>query len=204
MVDLDDIADRIGRVSRRGVRKLVAIAGPPASGKSTLGVALAQTMGPRAACVPMDGFHLDNAVLDARGLRARKGAPETFDATGFVALMARIAAQEGEIAYPLFDRSRDLAIAGAAVLAQEVETVIVEGNYLLLTTPPWSDLLDLWDLTIALDVPEAELRRRLLARWRDTGEDSETARTRVEGNDLPNAKTVLSDSAFADIIISSI
>ncbi len=111
----------------------------------------------------MDGFHLDNRVLEARGLLARKGAPETFDGAGFVAAMRRIAAGH-EVVMPVFDRARDLAIAGAVVIPAE-GPVIVEGNYLAFADPPWDALAELWDLSIRIEEPEEELRRRLVARW---------------------------------------
>jgi pantothenate kinase len=109
-----DLLDRVRRIQGGG-RKLVAVAGPPASGKSTFAALLCDTLkreGMLAQTVPMDGFHLDNRLLDARGLRARKGAPETFDIQGFVALVQRLK-QGGDVVYPVFDRDRDLAVAGA-------------------------------------------------------------------------------------------
>jgi pantothenate kinase len=125
--------DRLLGMSAR--RILVAIAGPPGAGKSTVAERIRQQLacaGRSAAVVPMDGFHLDNAVLAERGLHSRKGAPETFDVHGFRHLVSRIAAGEEDVAYPLFDRSRDAAVAGAAVLPSDIEFVLFEGNYLLL------------------------------------------------------------------------
>ena len=94
-------------------RLMVAIAGPPGAGKSTVADALAIALNHRlsdhpAEVVPMDGFHYDNAILDARHLRARKGAPETFDADGFLALIRRLRTEQGDIATPVFDRNVDL------------------------------------------------------------------------------------------------
>ena len=118
-------------------RSLVAIAGAPASGKSTLAAEMTGALRKaerKARLIPMDGFHLDNAVLEARGLLARKGAPETFDADGFIVLMNRVKAGE-EVVYPTFDRVRDLSIAGAAVIDANCDLVVVEGNYLLFDEP---------------------------------------------------------------------
>ena len=111
-------------------RSLVAIAGAPASGKSTLAAEMTGALrqaGRKARLIPMDGFHLDNAVLEARGLLSRKGAPETFDADGFIVLMNRVKTGE-EVVYPTFDRVRDHSIAGAAVIDVNCDLVVVEGN----------------------------------------------------------------------------
>ena len=179
-----------------GDRVLVAIAGPPGSGKSTLAAALADAL-PGAALVPMDGFHLDNRLLDARGLRARKGSPDSFDADGFAALMARLRAP-GEVIYPVFDRDRDLAIAGAGVVTARTRIVLVEGNYLLLDRAPWDGLR--WDLSVSLSVPMAELERRLTARWRGLGRDRAAIAAHL-ANDLANARLVLDASRAADVTL---
>lgn len=179
-------------------RRLVAIAGAPGSGKSTLAESLVAQL-PQAALVPMDGFHLDNRILDARGLRARKGAPETFDAAGFVSLIHRLRAED-EVFVPVFDRSRDLAIAGAGRVGHETPLVVVEGNYLLLDAPIWRDLRALFDLTVRLDVPRAELHRRLTARWQGLGKDAATIAAHLE-NDLANADRVLAGSLDADLVL---
>ena len=188
-----------------GPRTLVAVAGPPGAGKSTVSKALhdaLQAAGRSAAVVPMDGFHLDNRLLAERGLLARKGAPQSFDADGFVALVRR-AAQGGDLIYPLFDRDRDISVAGAAFLPSQTEFVIFEGNYLLLNDAPWKDLRNLWTLSVFVDTPRGELERRLLHRWLQAGLPQEQAQARRDANDLPNADLVLSDSFRPDLIISN-
>ena len=175
---------------------MVALAGPPGAGKSTLGEALVAGRG--AALVPMDGFHLDNRLLDAAGLRHRKGAPRTFDAAGCLALLARLRAGEDVVA-PLFDRERDLAIAGALAVPGDAPLIVVEGNYLLLDRPVWRDIAALFDLTVMIDPGEAVLERRLVKRWLDHGHDLETAKARAADNDLVNARTVLRESLPPDL-----
>jgi pantothenate kinase len=203
-VTFEDLAGRVLASPGDG-RRLVAIAAAPGAGKSTLAGQLAREVdgaagAPCAAVVPMDGFHLDNRLLEARGLLARKGAPETFDAAGFVATMRRLQT-EPEVVVPLFDRDRDLAVAGAAVVGREHRVVIVEGNYLLLDRPPWDALATLWDLTIWLDVPLEELERRLVERWLAHGHDPEAARARALGNDIPNARLTISASRPGDVVL---
>lgn len=201
---LDALArDLLGRAAA-GTRYMVAIAGAPGAGKSTLAEALharceAEAPG-WAALVPMDGFHLDNAVLEARGLRARKGAPQTFDAAGLACALERIRQSREPVAVPTFDRALDLARAGARIVAPEQALVLVEGNYLLIEDAPWAALGALFDATIFLDVPEPELRRRLIARWLRHGLDPAAAERRAETNDLPNARLVMARSRPADLV----
>ena len=112
------LAERVHEMHETQERLLICVAGAPGSGKSTLASELARRLNQErcsAMIVPMDGFHLDNAVLDARGLRARKGAPETFDADGFLHMIRRMK-EAVEVVAPMFDRSRDLSIAGAVVV----------------------------------------------------------------------------------------
>lgn len=185
-------------------RKLIAIAGPPGSGKSTVAAVLNRLLreaGKTSAVVPMDGFHLDNAVLDARGLRPRKGAPDTFDGAGFCNLVKRIATEGADIIYPVFDRSRDIAIAGAAVLSKDVEYVLFEGNYLALDGDPWGQLAQYWTSAIWIDAPIDELERRLMQRWFDEGLSEADARIKVGENDLPNAKYVQANSRTCDLVL---
>lgn len=192
----------LGHVARLGAgRRLVAILGAPGSGKSTLAEQLVAAL-PGAVLVPMDGFHLDNRLLDRDGLRARKGAPETFDAEGFVALIRRLK-QGGDVVYPVFDRDRDLAIAGAGRVGAATGLVVVEGNYLLLDRAPWRDLAGLWDLSVMLDVPAEELRRRLTARWQGLGRSPAEVLAHLE-NDLGNAETVAGQSLPADLRLGNL
>ncbi len=184
-------------------RRLVALAGPPASGKSTTAEHLARAVsaaGRRAEVVPMDGFHLDNLELDKIGLRDRKGAPETFDIKSFTDLL-EVISDGGACPYPTFDRAADATVPGGGHLHAATEIVVVEGNYLLLDAPGWRDLHGLWDLSIALTPPADVLRDRLVARWRDHGWTEARAHAWIEGNDLPNIRRVLTGSVPADITL---
>ena len=199
------LAARVHDLRPAHSRILVAIAGAPGSGKSTLAIELARRMNAQkiaAEVVPMDGFHLDNAILDQRGLRRRKGAPETFDAQGFVHLIRRLS-DPVEVFVPVFDRSRDLAIAGATVVSESCQVVIVEGNYLLFDEQPWSDLAPLWTLSAQLAVPMPELRARLIQRWLSQGLSRAAATRRAESNDIPNAQRVIDHALPANLILQT-
>lgn len=189
-----DLANRISALPETTARRhLAAIAGPPGSGKSTLAEAVVARLveaGIDAVLMPMDGFHLDNRLLEPRGLLRRKGAPETFDFGGFYATLRRVRT-EPSVILPVFDRSREIAIAGAEEIRPETTHVVVEGNYLLLDEDPWRALAALWDYAAFLEVDEAELERRLMRRWRRFGFDEDGARSKALGNDIPNARRVL-------------
>lgn len=195
------LAQRILAAAPPDRRCLIAIAGAPASGKSTLADALCghlTGLGHASAVVPMDGFHLDNRLLESRGLVPRKGAPETFDLGGLHRLVAALHSGD-EVIYPLFDRTRDLSVAAAGHVGADTRLVLVEGNYLLFDEPGWRDLAPLWDITVRVHVPADELRRRLVARWRDHGLSAQAALARAEDNDLPNAERVNGAALAADI-----
>ena len=181
-------------------RFLTSLAGPPGAGKSTLAAELVAALGQGAKAVPMDGFHYDDAVLIARGARARKGAPDTFDVAGFRHLLTRLRTED-EVAIPLFDRDLEISRAGADIVGPQDRILIVEGNYLLLNEAPWPDLAPLFDLTIWIDVPEAELDRRLLARWAHYGKTPDEARAWIDGNDMPNIRRVVAGSRPANLVI---
>jgi pantothenate kinase len=196
-----DLAKTIRQKATGQGRFLIALAGPPAAGKSTLAAELVSALGPGAKAVPMDGFHYDDAVLITRGARDRKGAPDTFDVQGFLHLLRRLRS-EGEVAIPLFDRSLEISRAGADIIGPEDRILVVEGNYLLLEEAPWPEARDLFDLSVWIDVPEAELDRRLQERWAYYGKTPEQARDWIEGNDMPNIRRVVRGSGKADLVIS--
>ena len=191
-----------------GARRLIAIAGAPGSGKSTLAERLCEAINGhlpgQCAILPMDGYHFDDIVLNARGERARKGAPFTFDVGGFRAMLGRLRSEEDQtVAVPVFDRSIEIARAGARLIGPESRLILVEGNYLLLDEGAWAGLADAFDLTVFLDVPREVLRARLRARWEGYDMDPEVMKRQLEGNDYLNIETVLAGSRPADFRVRS-
>lgn len=179
-----------------GIR-LLGITGAPGVGKSTLAAALADALG--LPVVPMDGFHYADVELTRRGLLERKGAPETFDAEGYAALLSRIRAGE-EVVAPVFERELEQPIAGALWVPGS-GTVLTEGNYLLLDEPRWhgvrAQLDEVWHLRLDEDVRRA----RLIARHEAFGKSPAAARAWVERVDDPNAALVEAVAHRADRVL---
>lgn len=205
--DLDTLVARIGATQTGDARIVVAIAGAPASGKTTLADRLHDHLGGDAAGVavmPMDGFHFDDAILSERGLLARKGAPNTFDAGGLGRILGAIKDDtDADVYVPLFDRALELSRGSARCISPRHRIILVEGNYLLLNQAPWDQLANLFDLSIYLEVPEDILRDRLLDRWRGFGFSAADALQKAQGNDLPNAQTVVMLTKQADITVTA-
>jgi pantothenate kinase len=204
MTDVKKLAETLREKAGSADRFMVAIAGPPAAGKSTLSSTLRdalKALGETAVVVPMDGFHFDDIVLNQRGHRPRKGAPFTFDVAGFEVLLRRIRAREPDIAIPVFDRTMELSRNAADIVDGDTRFILVEGNYLLLDKDPWTKLKPLFDFTIYLKVPIEELEKRLVQRWLDHGFDMTYATNWIASNDLPNIKEVIGNQAPADLVI---
>jgi pantothenate kinase len=204
MANATELTSLIREKSGEALRFMVGIAGAPASGKSTLAhelFAALRAAGETAMVVPMDGFHFDDAVLNSRGHRPRKGAPFTFDVVGFEVLLKRIRAREAEIAIPVFDRSMELSRAAADIVDDKAKFILVEGNYLLLKQSPWERLRPLFDFTIYLKVPIEELEQRLIQRWLDHGFDMAYAKNWIASNDMLNIQEVIGNSTAADLTI---
>ena len=203
LTDLRTLIQEIEACAVGPWRVLIAIAGPPGSGKSTLAAKLATRLGPSAAVMPMDGFHLDNERLEHMGLLHRKGAPETFDGEGFVDLVRRLR-KEQVISYPTFDREADKTVPEGGLISEDTKIVLVEGNYLLLKIPPWADLAPLFDLKVRLQVDLDEIEARLIARWLDHGLGPQDARSRALGNDMLNVHFVEENSRASDLVLCTV
>jgi pantothenate kinase len=201
----EELAEHLLSLSKAR-RVVCGIAGAPGSGKSTLADRLVERLNAAepgvAALLPMDGFHYDDLFLVPAGLRPRKGAPETFDVGGLRHLLLRLKANDEEtVAVPVFDRDIEIARAGARLIPRPVRTIVCEGNYLLLRRAPWDSLLPLFDATVLIDVPEEELRRRLRKRWEGYNLTEEEIAWKLDGNDLPNGRAVMTESVPAQFIV---
>jgi pantothenate kinase len=186
-------------------RAVLGICGPPGAGKSTLAERLVAALGPAAVQVGMDGFHLAQVELTRLGRTERKGAPDTFDAAGYVHLLGRLAAPAADPVYaPLFRRDLEEPIAGAVPVPREVRLVVTEGNYLLLPDPPWNGIRSLLTRAWFL-APEEDLRRGWLqARHEAFGRTPEQARDRTLGSDERNAVLINATRAAADLVVPAV
>lgn len=191
-------------------RYVLGIAGIPGSGKSTLAERLARCIGALAPhpdfarLIPMDGFHLPNAVLESRGLREMKGSPETFDGDGYIALLERLRDPHLTASFPIYDRSRhEPATTGLNehTVSAATRLIITEGNYLLLDIAPWDRIAPLLDETWSLDADPAIARERLIARHERGGRSAADARRHYERCDARNTAVVLDRSKPARRII---
>ncbi|MEC8633760.1 MAG: nucleoside triphosphate hydrolase [Pseudomonadota bacterium] len=203
--DIERIASSLLKARGDQCRFLVAIAGAPASGKSTFSEALSNYLNEscniRSVVVPMDGFHLDNDCLDDLKLRHRKGAPETYDVDSFSRLLRRLKISDQSIHYPTFDRALDKVIAESSAVYPEDQVVLVEGNYLLFDEQPWSELKLLFDYSIFLNTPFNVLQSRLIQRWLDHDHTPEEAQARALSNDIPNARRIYERLLKADQVM---
>ena len=207
MHDVQGLTARLlAAVEAQPGRFLLGIAGPPGAGKSTLAHALAAGMrhalGSTALVAPLDGFHLSNETLASRGLLSIKGAPQTFNASGFVEHLRQLRQDpRATVLWPDFDRSAERTVPDAISIDASTRLVIAEGNYLLLEQPPWHDVRELLDQVWYLDVPGDILRRRLIERAMAYGRSEDDAVRHVDESDLRNAELVSQAKHLADLII---
>ncbi|GAA0256176.1 nucleoside/nucleotide kinase family protein [Cryptosporangium japonicum] len=195
-----ELIDR-ARELAAGPRRVLGLTGAPGAGKSTLAAELVSALGASAVLVPMDGFHLANAELIRLGRRDRKGAVDTFDAAGYVALLRRLRDPADELVYaPYFAREIEEPIACSLPVPADVPLVVTEGNYLLVDEGPWAAVRDLLDEVWYVEVDEDVRLERLVARHIAFGKDPEAARAWSHGTDQRNADLIASTRARADRI----
>ncbi|MET9571563.1 nucleoside/nucleotide kinase family protein [Streptomyces virginiae] len=200
-----ELVARAAALAAQGGRRILGVAGPPGAGKSTLAARLAEALGPRTAVVvPMDGFHLAQAELHRLGRADRKGAPDTFDAAGYVSLLLRLRAPDGATVYaPAFDRSIEEPIAGSIPVPPDVPLVITEGNYLLHDAGDWAGVRPLLDETWYC-APDEETRvRRLVERHVRHGREPADARAWVARSDEANARLIARGRHRADLVVDA-
>jgi pantothenate kinase len=199
---LPDLVVRARRLMTGG-RRLLGITGPPGAGKSTLADELVAALSGRAILVPMDGFHLADEELKRLGRHDRKGAPDTFDAGGYVSLLARLRVPgRGAIYAPTFRRDLEEAIVGAIRVEPEVPLIVTEGNYLLSDAGEWAGVRPLLDEVWYLDPDEDTRMTWLINRHIAYGRDPVTAQRRAAGSDQANADLILATKHRADLIVT--
>ncbi|HEV3173444.1 MAG TPA: nucleoside/nucleotide kinase family protein [Actinocrinis sp.] len=201
-VTVASLAERIREMAAASPRTIIGIAGPPGAGKSTVAEALVDALGPAAALVPMDGFHLSNRVLESLGRRDRKGAPDTFDAAGYIALLRRLRTPDADIVYaPAFRRDIEEPIGSSIPVPPTTPIVITEGNYLLLDTHPWRQIRGLIDAAWYLQIDDAVRVERLVARHVAFDKTPQAARAWAQGSDQRNADIVAATARRADLVL---
>ncbi|MFD5424800.1 nucleoside/nucleotide kinase family protein [Streptomyces sp. NPDC127084] len=189
---IDQLTARARRLARPGGRRILGIAGPPGAGKTTLAGELVARLDGLAVLVPMDGFHLAQAELERLGRAGRKGAPDTFDAAGFISLLARLRAadERGTVYAPAFVRETEEPVAGSIPISPGVPLVITEGNYLLHDEGPWAQVRGLLDEVWYLELDARRRLPRLVDRHVRFGKDRPHAERWVRDSDEANARLV--------------
>ncbi|MDB5613429.1 MAG: nucleoside/nucleotide kinase family protein [Devosia sp.] len=190
-----------------GERIAIGLAGGPGTGKSTLAAELVTTLDTThpgiAALVPMDGFHMKHAKIEAMGQVDYKGAPHTFEGADFVSFLHHLKHATGPVSGPGYSRKIEDTVEDAFTVQPEARILIVEGNYLLLTEGPWAGVKPLLDYSVFIDVPRDVVQARLMKRHGEEGLFTEERnRAHIERNDLPNYDLVCLSQDRADVVIS--
>ncbi|MFF3636621.1 nucleoside/nucleotide kinase family protein [Streptomyces sp. NPDC101169] len=202
----DDLLVRARTLTREGRRAVLGVTGGPGAGKTTLAEHLVRALNaggpPWVAHVPMDGFHLADAELDRLGRRDRKGAPDTFDAAGYAALLRRLREETGEVVYaPGFERVLEQPVAGSIPVPPSARLVVTEGNYLLLDEGSWARVRPCLDEVWFCEVDEEERIRRLVDRHVQFGKERAAAVAWVLGTDQRNADLIATTRDRADLLV---
>jgi pantothenate kinase len=202
VTDVEALVERAREFAGRERRTILGIVGPPGGGKSTLAQTVVTAVGSAAVLVPMDGFHLAQAELMRQGRRHRMGAPDTFDALGYIALIRRLRDRtEGVVYAPGFRREIEEPIAGAIAVPQATPLVVTEGNYLLVPDEPWAGVRQLLDECWYADLDEATRLRWLIQRHVEYGKTPQAAREWVHRSDEANAAIVAATRSRADVVV---
>jgi pantothenate kinase len=201
------LAARARALCGTGARTVLGIAGGPGVGKSSLATRLVATLNATvpglAAYVPMDGFHMRHAKLEALGTAADKGMPHTFEGAAFATFLASLKAANTAVSGPGYSRKIEDVVDDAFTVAPETQLLVVEGNYLLIADPPWHAVRPLIDLAVFLDVPREIVRARLMKRHAEEGLFTEERnRAHIERVDLANYDLVSGTRQHADLVLS--
>ena len=199
------LVDRARGLAAGPRRTVLGITGAPAAGKTTLAVELVRALaGAPVAHLPMDGFHLADVELDRLGRRDRKGAPDTFDAAGYAALLRRLREDRDETVYaPAFERSIEQPVAGSIPIAPSARLIVSEGNYLLVDDERWAPVRPLLDEVWYVELDESERLRRLVERHLAFGKDRAAAVAWATGTDQANAAVIAATRDRADLVVAA-
>jgi pantothenate kinase len=204
---LDELTGRAAALVSPSRRGILGICGAPGAGKSSLAATLVERLratGVEAVHVPMDGFHLADVALVERGLLDRKGAIETFDGHGYVALLRRLRDElDHDVLVPTFERALEQPIAGAITVPPDATLVVTEGNYLLDDAPPWPDARALMDEVWFIDLDDERRRSRLVDRHVKHGKSRDEAQAWVDAVDEPNARRITGRRQSADLVVQA-
>lgn len=202
---LNELTARAAALVTPGRRSVLGICGAPGVGKSSLAVTLVKRLraaGVEATHVPMDGFHLADVALVERGLLQSKGAIETFDAHGYVALLRRLRGElDHDVLAPTFERELEQPLAGAITVPPATTIVVTEGNYLLDDAAPWPEARALLDEVWFVDLDDGRRRSRLVDRHVKHGKSRAEAQSWVDAVDEPNAVRVIARREAADLVV---
>ncbi|WP_206330568.1 nucleoside/nucleotide kinase family protein [Modestobacter sp. KNN46-3] len=199
---LEQLVARAAQLARPGTRRVLGVTGAPGAGKSTLCAALLAALGDHAALVGMDGFHYAGVELQRLGRGHRKGAPDTFDVDGYVALLTRLRTPPRVPVYaPLFDRALEEPVGSAVPVPSATPLVLTEGNYLLMSEHGWSAVRACLDEVWYLDVPPEVRERRLIQRRRSYGHEAQAAEHWVRTVDGRNGCAVEASRSRADLVV---
>lgn len=200
---MDELITIARGLARTGHRSILGVTGPPGAGKSTVADAIVEAVGEPARLVGMDGFHLAQRALIQLGRQDRKGAPDTFDAGGYVAMLRRLRANAEPVIYaPWFDRSIEEPIAGAVPVERDVALVVTEGNYLLLDDGAWAYVRPLLSACWYVGLDEQTRIERLVARHVRFGRTQQEAAEWVARSDQRNAELVATTRHRADLVVT--
>jgi pantothenate kinase len=199
--DTETLIARARNLAQQGERRILGIAGPPGGGKSTAARQVVAELGELARLVPMDGFHLAQSELVRLGRRDRMGAPDTFDAAGYAALLTRLKGDEPVVYAPEFRREIEEPIAAAIAIGRQVPLVVTEGNYLLMQDHGWGAIRPLLDEAWYVETDEELRVQRLIHRHIQFGKTPEHARAWVMRSDERNAALVAMTAHIADVLV---
>ena len=190
-------------------RKIICyLAAPPCTGKTALSMYLEKLSRERKdvdpiRAVSMDGFHFSNAYLDSHlamrdgstiPMKFIKGAPETFDTD---LMQQKLRAVRGEGAdFPIYDRNIHDVIPDAMSVDDDI--ILLEGNYLLLKNPKWTNIRALADYSLFIKAEPELLKDRLIERKLHGGKTQTEAEKFFNQSDVSNINLVTNNSVGAD------